>query len=248
MPDFENENLITHLEALRNALLRCVYAVIIASPIGFLSADHVINALVKWSLPVGLSKLSFFSPMEVFIIQLKVGLVVSFTLIFPFIVKEVWGFLLPALHKHERKFLKTIVISSTFLFILGVAFCIYFILPLVMKFSAGFATSTLQPVIGLGSFINLAGCLILAFGIMFQFPLLVLALVYFGLVSVESLEDKRSYIIVFILILAAIFSPPDVVSQLLLGVPTYLLFEIGLFIAKRIKFKSSLSEGEVVNE
>lgn len=245
MPDSEDENLITHLEALRNALLRCVYAVMIASPIGFLSADHVINALVKWSLPAGLSKLSFFSPMEVFIIQLKVGLVVSFSLIFPFIIKEIWGFLLPALHKHERKFLRTIVISSTFLFILGVAFCTYFILPLVMRFSASFATSTLQPVIGLGSFINLAGCLVLAFGIMFQFPLLVLALVHFGLVSVETLEDKRSYIIVLILILAAIFSPPDVVSQLLLGVPTYLLFEIGLFIAKRIKIKSEI---EVQNE
>lgn len=237
MTDLSDDKLINHLEALRDTLLHCVFALVIASPIGFLSANYFINALIKWSLPNQLSKLNFFSPMEVFTVQLKIGLVISFIITFPYIIKKIWSFLLPALHKNERNFLKSVVFASSFLFILGVAFCIYFILPMIMKFSMSFATSALQPMLGLSSFINLSGGMMLAFGIMFQFPLLVLALVHFELISVESLQDKRSYVIVLILILAAIFSPPDIISQLLLGVPTYFLFEVGLFVAKRLKAK-----------
>lgn len=237
MTNSDNESLITHLEALRNALLHCALAIAIASPIGFLSSNYFIDLLVRWSLPLKLAKLNFFSPMEVFIIQLKVGLIISLIIVFPFIVKEIWCFLLPALKQNERKFLKNAVFSSTFLFILGVAFCIYFILPMVMKFSISFATPSLQPMIGLSSFMNLAMSFMLAFGVMFQFPLIVLALVHFNIVSAESIQDKRSYVIVLILILAAIFSPPDIISQLVLAVPTYLLFEIGVLIAKGIKVK-----------
>lgn len=248
MANSEDGTLITHLEALRNALLHCVLAIAIAAPIGFLSANPFMDVLIRWSLPAEVSKLNFFSPMEVFIVQLKIGLVISFIIAFPYIVKEIWKFLLPALHQNERKFIKTAVFYSTFLFILGVAFCVYFILPLVMKFSISFSTPSLQPMIGLSSFINLASCFMLAFGLMFQIPLLVLALVYLGLVSVESIQDKRSYIIVLILILAAIFSPPDIISQLLLAIPTYFLFEIGLLGAKRIKIKSSVNETETEHE
>jgi len=235
----DEENLITHLEALRNTLLHCVFALFIAAPIGFLSSNYFINALIRWSLPSGLSKLNFFSPMEVLVVQLKIGFVISFILVFPYIVREIWKFLMPALHQNERKFLKTVVFSSTFLFFFGVLFCIYFILPMILKFSMSFTTSSLQPMLGLSNFINLSGCLMLAFGLMFQFPLLILSLVHFGLVSVEFLEDKRPYIVVLILILAAILSPPDIVSQLLLGIPTYFLFELGLFVAKKQKQKIS---------
>lgn len=237
MNDSTGDSLIDHLEALRNALLHCFIAFIIASPIGFLSADFAINKLITWSLPSKTYKLNFFSPMEVFIVQLKIGLILSCVIAFPFIIKEIWSFILPALHKKERNALRGIVLSSTFLFILGVAFCIYFILPIIMKFSISFTTPALQPMLGLSNFINLAGCLILAFGVMFQFPMLVLALVYLDIVSANDLAEKRPYVIVLILILAAIFSPPDVVSQLLLGVPTYLLFEIGLLFAKAIRPK-----------
>lgn len=235
MSDSNDENLITHLEALRNALLHCLIAVLIAAPIGFLLADPFINELIRWSLPTNSIKLNFFSPMEVFIVQLKVGLILSVILSFPFLIKEIWFFLLPALHKKERKIIKNVVLTSTFLFILGIAFCVGFILPLIMKFSLSFTSASLQPMLGLSSFMSLAGMMMLAFGAMFQFPMLVLALVYFDVISYESLKDKRPYVVVLILILAAIFSPPDIVSQLLLGIPTYLLFEAGLLISKSIK-------------
>lgn len=230
------DSLINHLEDLRNTLIHCIVAIMITSPIGFLSANSVIDGLIRWSMPSKNFKLNFFSPMEVFIVQLKIGLIISLVLALPYVLKEIWGFILPALHKNEKKLLKSIVLSSTFLFIFGVGFCVYFILPMIMKFSISFSSSALQPMLGLSSFISLAGAMMLAFGVMFQFPLLVFALVRSEIISAESLEDKRSYVVVLILILAAIFSPPDIVSQLLLGIPTYLLFEIGLFAAKKIKF------------
>lgn len=235
MADSNDENLITHLEALRRTLLHCLVAVIIATPIGLLTANPFINILIRWSLPTNSVKLNFFSPMEVFIVQLKIGLILSIIMAFPFLIKEIWSFLLPALHKKERKIIKNVVFASTFLFLFGVVFCVYFILPLIMKFSLSFTSSALQPMLGLSNFMSLAGMMILAFGVMFQFPMLVLALVYFDVISYESLKDKRPYVVVLILILAAIFSPPDIISQLLLGIPTYLLFEIGLLVSKQIK-------------
>lgn len=234
MADSNDENLITHLEALRNTLLRCFVAIIIISPLGFLSANPLINLITRWSIPAKSVKLNFFSPMEVFIVQLKIGLILSFIFSFPFLIRELWSFLLPALHKKERKIIKMVVLASTLLFVFGVVFCVYFILPLIMKFSLSFTSSSLQPMLGLSSFMSLAGMMMLAFGVMFQFPMLVLALVYFDVISYESLKDKRPYVVVLILILSAIFSPPDIVSQLLLGVPTYLLFEVGLLLSKRI--------------
>ena len=167
--------------------------------------------------------------------KLKLALVLALVIAYPWNIFQVWEFLLPALYKDERRALGSWLLSSSFLFALGVAFCILFILPLLMGFSGGFATVELKPVLGLAGFLNLSGWLMLAFGLMFQVPILVLLAVRFGVISYESLRDKRPYVMVLILIAAAILTPPDVVSQVMLAVPTWLLFEIGLFISKRME-------------
>lgn len=230
-----DEPLINHLEALRTMLLNSIKAVLILSPLGFYIAPKFINFIVKNSLPQAISKLHYFSPMEVFMIQLKAGLIIAMILAFPFIVYEIRRFILPALYEHERKFLTILVISSTILFTLGAAMCIFFILPLLMNFSAGFATSEIEATLGFGNFINISAGLIVAFGLMFQFPLIILMAVKFNLIEVSTLKDKRPYVIVFILILAAVLTPPDIVSQMMLDIPTYILFELGLFAAKKIE-------------
>lgn len=150
-----DEPLINHLEALRTMLLNSIKAVLILSPLGFYIAPKFINFIVKNSLPQAISKLHYFSPMEVFMIQLKAGLIIAMILAFPFIVYEIRRFILPALYEHERKFLTILVISSTILFTLGAAMCIFFILPLLMNFSAGFATSEIEATLGFGNFINI---------------------------------------------------------------------------------------------
>lgn len=232
------QTFIQHLEALRSMLIHSVAAVAVLTPAGFYLAPKFIDFLIKNSLPQGIAKLHYFSPMEVFVIQLKAGLVIAFVLAFPYVVLQVRKFILPALYEHERKFLGLLVVLATGLFVFGAAFCVFVIMPLIMNFSAAFATSQLEATLGLSSFINLSAGLMLAFGLMFQIPLAVLTGIKFGLVSGDMLKKARPYIIVGILILAAIFTPPDIVSQLMLGVPTWLLFEAGVFAAGFLEKKS----------
>ncbi len=236
----ENENtLISHLEALRRTLIACVAVTALAYPVGFFVSPYAINFLVHWSFPESIGKLHYFAPMEVFWVQLKLALILALGIAYPWNAWQLWRFLLPALYKGERKALGWWVVFSTMLFLGGVAFCIGVILPLLMNFSGGFATPELQPILGLANFLNLAGWLMLSFGVMFQSPILVLLAVRFGVISTETLAKKRPYIMTAILIVAAVLTPPDIVSQVMLAVPTWLLFELGLFLAKRMEKKQN---------
>ena len=161
--------------------------------------------------------------------------VISLVIAYPWNILQLWEFILPALYKEERRALGWWLLSSSFLFAAGVCFCVFFILPLLMGFSSEFATVELKPMIGLAGFLNLSGWLMLAFGLMFQVPILVLLAVRFGVISYESLRKKRPYVMVGILFMSAVLTPPDVVSQVLLAVPTWLLFELGLLISKRME-------------
>ncbi len=233
--DNNEQTIIQHLEALREMLIKSVAAIALLSPLGFYLAPKCINFIIKNSVPESIGKLHYFSPMEVFIIQLKAGLIIAFVIAFPYIVYQVKNFVGPALYENEKKFLSWLVTLATLLFAAGSAFCLFIILPLIINFSASFSSSQLEATLSIENFLNLAAAMMLAFGIMFQFPLGVLICVKFGLVSVETLKHARPYIIVLILILAAIFTPPDVVSQLMLGIPTWLLFEAGLAAAAVIE-------------
>ncbi|MDR3112168.1 MAG: twin-arginine translocase subunit TatC [Elusimicrobiota bacterium] len=230
-----NTSFLEHISDLRKTVFRCVLAFIIFYPVGFFLAPYCINLLVSWTFPENMQHLSYFTPMEVFILQLKLGGIIAFFFAFPYTLLQILKFLSPALYDNERKLLKWSILTSSFLFILGAFFCLYLMLPLVIKFSLSFSTPQLQPVLGVGNFINLCSWLMLAFGIMFQFPMLVIALVKLGIISVKSLKDKRPYIIVIILILSALLTPPDVISQILLALPTYILFEVGLFFARNFE-------------
>lgn len=168
-------------------------------------------------------------------LQLKAALLLDVIVCFPYMAKKIWDFILPALYDNEKKFIKTVAFSSTFLFLLGACFCIFVIMPIVVKFGLSFAGENITPVFGFSNIINLTLVMAASFGAMFQMPLITIALVKSGVISYESLSDKRPYVIVIILILAAIFTPPDVISQLMLGTPTYLLFEAGLLLARKYK-------------
>jgi sec-independent protein translocase protein TatC len=236
MDDAEN-TLVAHLEALRWTLLRIIFAVALLYPFAFFLAPHAINLLVRWSFPPEVGKLYYFAPMEVFWVQLKMALALAVAISYPWDVLQAWRFLVPALYKEERRVFGLWIVFSSVLFFGGMAFCILLILPLLLRFAGGFATPELQPMLGLASFLNLAGWLTLAFGAMFQTPVLVLLAVQFGLVSAESLRRKRPYVMTVILIAAAVLTPPDIISQVMLALPSWLLFELGLFLAKRMEKK-----------
>ncbi len=232
MNDANDESLISHLEALRETLLRCLISLCVVMPFTLYFSPRCLNWLIKIIAGSGQVAFNFFSPMEVFIIQIKTAIVLAVIVCFPYMAKEIWDFILPALYENEKRFIRTVVLSSTSLFILGAAFCLFVIMPMVVRFGLSFSSGNINPMFGISNMINLTFIMALAFGLMFQAPLITVSLVRAGVISYESLSNMRPYIVVIILILAGIFTPPDIVSQLMLGIPTYLLFEAGLFIAR----------------
>ena len=134
----KDESLITHLEALRKTLLKCLYSVAIVLLFAFYFSPKILNLFIKLLLRGNNITLNFFSPAEVFIIQIKLAVLISIIVCFPYIIKQLWDFILPALYDNERKFLKSLVIISSLLFCLGVIFCVFIILPLIINFGLSF--------------------------------------------------------------------------------------------------------------
>lgn len=234
----QDESLVLHLEALRSMLLKCIIALGVGLVPMFLAAPWCMNGLIKVIIGGNDVSLNYFSPMEVFILQIKIAVVLDLIICFPYIARQIWKFLLPALYENERKFVKSIVLTSSGLFVIGVLFCIFFILPLIINFGISFSTSEIKAVFGVSNIIGLALMLSVIFGLMFQFPLITYSLIRSGIVSYDTIKNKRPYIFVGILIVAGILTPPDVVSQLMLTIPTYLLFEAGLFASRKYKRKN----------
>ena len=234
MPEDQDESLILHLTALRSTLIKCFVALGIGLIPMFFVAPFCMNWLTKIMIGNNDVSLNFFSPAEVFILQIKIAVVLDLLICFPYITRQIWNFILPALYDNEKKFIKSIVLTSSTLFITGVLFCIYFILPLLINFGISFSTDDIKAVFGISNIISLALWLSVVFGLMFQFPLITYSLIRSGITSYEAVKSKRPYILVGILIIAALLTPPDVISQLMLATPTYLLFEIGLCCSRKI--------------
>ena len=228
-----DESLIAHLEALRETILKCLLVLGLVFPFMLFASPKVLEWLTGIIISDSNISLNYFSPAEVFLIQIKTAAVLDLVVCFPYIAKKIWDFILPALYENERKFIKTTVLTSTTLFVSGVLFCIFFILPLIIKFGISFSSSNIKAVFGISNIINLSLWMSISFGLMFQLPLITYSLIKSDIIPYESISDKRSYVIVGILIMAGILTPPDVVSQILLALPTYMLFELGLFFARR---------------
>lgn len=234
--------LISHLEELRRVLIRSFIALGIGIVPLFLLSPHILDWCCRQIALQGGIELYYFSPMEVFLLQLKIAALLDCVLCSPFIAWNAWQFILPALYDNEKKFIRFLAVQTSVLFISGVAFCLIVCFPLVVQFGMSFAGDALQPVFGVSELISFALWLSLAFGCMFQFPLVTFSLVRTGIVDYETIRSKRPYVAVAILVLAALLTPPDVISQLLLGLPTYLLFESGLFAARRYRKRAEAGE------
>jgi sec-independent protein translocase protein TatC len=200
-----------------------------------LAAPKALDFLIKTILGGSNISLNYFSPMEVFILQIKIAFFMDLILSFPYIIKNIWNFILPALYNKEKKFVKSAVLFSSLLFCFGIVFCFFTIVPLIIKFGISFSSQHIQAVFGVSNIITLSLSLCVVFGIMFQFPLITYLLIKADIISYQSVKSKRSYVFIGVLIIAAILTPPDVISQIMLALPTYMLFELGLLFARRIK-------------
>lgn len=222
---------VEHLEELRWALIRVVISVTVLFPVAYYFSDMLTDSLVRLFCPAGM-KLRYFSPVEPLMVKLKMSLYVALFVAAPYILRQTWGFLAPGLYFTEKRFAGWLLLISWVLFVIGGAFSMFAILPVVMTFSLGFQTDYLEAAIGFEQFISLISMLVLSFGVMFQCPAAVFLMVRTGIVSLEKMRSLRSVIFVTILIISAILTPPDVFSQMMMAIPTYLLFELGLLAAR----------------
>lgn len=241
----QETTLVSHLEALRRALLRCIVALAIGIVPLFLVSPYILDWFCEQIALQGGVTLHYFSPLEVFLLQLKISALLDCVLFSPFIAWNIWQFVIPALYENEKRVIRSIAALTSMLFIAGVAFCLVVCFPLIVQFGMNFASTTLQPIFGVSNLVSLALWLSFAFGCMFQFPLVTYALIRAGIVEYETVCNKRPYVVVAILVLAALLTPPDVVSQLILGLPTYLLFETGLLAARRYKGRAKNERSQI---
>src|SRR6185295_6079059 len=167
------------------------------------------------------------------LVPLKVTLLAGFLLVLPYVLYQAWAFIAPGLYTHEKRIALPLVVSSTFLFLAGVAYCYFVVFGLIFKAIHSYAPQAITPAPDIEAYLNFVITMFLAFGITFEIPLAQFVLVRAGVVTVEKLREIRPYVIVGAFVIAAVATPPDVLSQLLLAIPMCVLYEFGL-IASRL--------------
>jgi len=167
-----------------------------------------------------------------FLVPLKITLMAAFLLALPVVLYQVWAFVAPGLYSHEKRLVMPLVVSSTVLFFIGVAFCYFFVFGQVFKFIQSFAPKSITAAPDIEAYLSFVLTMFIAFGAAFEVPIVVIVLARLGIVSLEKLKGFRSYFIVLAFIVAAVITPPDIVSQLALAIPMVLLYEVGLWAAQ----------------
>lgn len=228
-----SESFVSHLVELRNRVLKATAAIILVFLCLMPWAGAIYDLLASpmmAALPEG-SRMIATGVITPFLVPVKVTLLVAFLIALPIVLYQAWAFIAPGLYLHEKRLVLPLVISSSVLFIAGVAFCYYLVFGMVFKFINEFAPASISVAPDIESYFGFVMTLFVAFGLTFEVPVVVIVLVRMGMISVEKLKEIRPYVIVGAFVLAAIITPPDVVSQLLLAIPLCLLYEVGIWIA-----------------
>ena len=238
-PDLDDSKapLIEHLIELRQRLLWSVAALTVAFLISIFFADEIFGILVQPltdAFPAGEGKLIYTKLYEAFFVEIKVAMFAAFFLAFPIISNQLWAFVAPGLYANEKKAFLPFLIATPVLFIAGASLAYFIVMPTAFRFFLGFEGTVgglqQEALPAMGDYLSLVMQFILAFGVCFQLPVLLLLLNRAGIVSRQQLKGIRRYMIVGAFALAAILTPPDVVSQLMLGIPLNLLYEVSLLI------------------
>ena len=225
-----------HLVELRDRLVKALMAVGLAAAVLFFFPGpgplyDLLAAPLVAHLPKGATLIAT-SVISPFMVPLKILLVAAFLLALPVVLWQVWAFVAPGLYAHEKRLVLPLVVSSTLLFFVGVGFCYFFVFGQVFSFIQSFAPKTITAAPDIEAYLSFVLTMFIAFGLAFEVPIVVIVLARLGLVSVEKLKAFRGYFIVLAFIIAAIVTPPDVVSQLALAVPMCLLYELGIWAAQ----------------
>lgn len=227
---------VQHLMELRDRLVKSMIAMAVVTVVlalypGPAALYDILAAPLVAHLPKGATLIAT-SVISPFMVPLKIMLMAAFLLALPVILYQAWAFVAPGLYSHEKKLVLPLVISSSILFFIGVAFCYFFVFGQVFAFIQGFAPKSITAAPDIEAYLSFVLTMFLAFGLAFEVPIVVIVLARMGIVSVQKLKEFRGYFVVLAFIIAAIVTPPDVVSQLALAVPMVLLYELGLWAAQ----------------
>ncbi len=241
------DTFISHLMELRDRLLRALIAVgvvfICLFPFAADLYDLVAHPMMS-ALPAG-TKMIATGVITPFLIPVKVALMIAFAIALPYVLYQAWAFIAPGLYSHEKRLVVPLVVASTLLFFVGVAFCYFFVFGVVFDFVYKIAPASVTVSPDIENYLNFVLTLFLAFGVTFEVPIVVLILARMGMVTIEQLSHIRPYFIVGSFVVAAVVTPPDVISQLLLAIPMCLLYEVGILAARIFgKPRAAAADGE----
>ncbi|MBF6616879.1 MAG: twin-arginine translocase subunit TatC [Candidimonas sp.] len=242
------DTFISHLVELRTRLMRAVIAVVgvfivLAIYPGPSAIYDVLAQPMLASLPTG-TRMIATGVITPFMVPIKVTLLASFVVALPVVLYQAWAFIAPGLYRHEQRLALPLIASSTLLFLLGMAFCYFVVFRTVFHFIAGFAPESITPAPDIEAYVSFVMTMFIAFGVTFEVPIAVILLVKSGVVTVQKLRSARGYVIVGAFVIAAVVTPPDVVSQFMLAVPLCLLFELGVLVASALKKREALDDTE----
>ena len=230
----KKQTFIEHLEELRKRLIISLLAVGIGFSICYIFSEKIFQLLMiplQETLPAGASMIFTHLP-EAFFTYLKVALLAGMFLASPVVLYQIWLFVAPALYSHEKKYVIPFVSLSTILFIGGAAFGYFIVFPFGFKFFLSFATDFIQPAPKIKEYLSFCSILLLTFGLVFELPLFILFLAKLGVVDAKMLSRNRRYVVLGMFVAAAILTPPDVVTQLMMAGPLLLLYEVSIWVAK----------------
>jgi len=236
-PAASGMRLIDHLKELQSRLRLSLVVYLLGVALLMNWAQPVFEwmaAPMLAQLPPG-SNMVFLNAPDVFFTYLKIALLLSLFATSPVSFYQLWAFVAPGLYANEKKLFRIVVVSSVLLFLAGGAFAYFVVFPLIFSFFFGFATEQIHALPAVREYLSLFLKLIFAFGLSFEIPIVLTLLARLNLVRASQLAEKRRFVVVWMFILAAILTPPDVISQILLALPMLLLFEIGLLLARRFE-------------
>lgn len=234
---------MSHLVELRTRLLRAVGTMLVVFVALFLYPGasviyDLLAAPMLASLPEG-TRMIATGVITPFMVPVKVTMMAAFVVSLPVVLYQVWAFVAPGLYRHEQRLALPLIISSSLLFLAGMAFCYFVVFKTVFSFIASFAPESITPAPDIEAYLGFVMTMFLAFGITFEVPVAVILLVRMGIVTIVQLQQARGYVVVGAFVIAAVVTPPDVVSQFLLAVPLWVLYEVGILLARSIKARPS---------
>ncbi len=231
------ESFLSHLVELRDRLIRAMLSILVVFLCLFPWAKDLYALLAQpllATLPAG-GQMIATDVVSVFLVPMKVALMVAFLIALPYVLYQIWAFVAPGLYSHEKRLALPLVGSSVALFFTGMAFAYFLVFPTVFGFMAQVAPEGVAWMTDIEKYLSFVMGTFVAFGVAFEVPVIVVVLVMSGVVEISTLKEWRSYVIVGAFVVAAIFTPPDVVSQLMLAIPLCLLYELGMLMARFVR-------------